>query len=165
MNGCTADCAGKSCDQDDGCGEPCGCPEGQTCAAGVCQLDGKPVPDVVQQEDGWQGDGECTPQCKTLGKACGTDGCGGSCGICDPGYGCNPQGLCEEGFVGQQDDSPYMCPEGTTLLYGKCVADGESSKSGDGCSYSRTGGKPLMLMLLGMLLAMLCVLSIPRKSE
>lgn len=36
----------------------------------------------------------CTPDC--AGKVCGADGCGGYCGSCDAGSGCNGDGLCEE---------------------------------------------------------------------
>ena len=41
----------------------------------------------------------CTPSC--FGKECGTDGCGGSCGVCPDGFGCQQgkcigQGSCKE---------------------------------------------------------------------
>jgi len=35
----------------------------------------------------------CTPQC--AGRACGNDGCGGSCGTCGAGTTCNPSNQCE----------------------------------------------------------------------
>ena len=38
------------------------------------------------------GPGACTPQC--FGKACGDDGCGGTCGSCLEGYHCTNSGLC-----------------------------------------------------------------------
>ena len=38
--------------------------------------------------------GSCEPDCD--GKECGPDGCGGSCGLCEPGSVCNKEGLCEE---------------------------------------------------------------------
>ena len=167
MNGCTANCTGKSCDQDDGCGEPCGCPDGQVCISGSCQLEGKPSGDTSgEYDDAWAGDGECIPQCKTLGKACGSDGCGGSCGICGAGYGCNLQGLCEEGYLGPPDNSPYMCPEGSTLLYGKCVADGTADKSNDGCS-AHINSAPAVpgMLLMGLVLGLLLCLGLRRTSE
>ena len=34
----------------------------------------------------------CTPQCGS--KECGLDGCGGTCGECDPGYDCTSAGQC-----------------------------------------------------------------------
>jgi len=34
----------------------------------------------------------CAPSC--AGRACGEDGCGGSCGACDPGLLCGPAGAC-----------------------------------------------------------------------
>ena len=52
----------------------------------------------------------CTPACD--GKECGNDGCGGSCGTCDPGFYCD-QGSCQEG---------------------ECVPDCEDKECGsDGC--------------------------------
>jgi len=35
----------------------------------------------------------CVPMCDGL--ACGPDGCGGECGVCDAGTACNDEGLCE----------------------------------------------------------------------
>lgn len=34
----------------------------------------------------------CTAQCS--GRMCGTDGCGGTCGSCDPGWSCSLEGQC-----------------------------------------------------------------------
>jgi len=80
--GCVPDCSTKACDQDDGCGQPCGCATGYLCQAGVCEA--------------------CVPACD--GKACGDDGCGGSCGTCGAGLTCTAgacldacQGLTYEG--------------------------------------------------------------------
>ncbi|MFH2008455.1 MAG: hypothetical protein ABI333_17850 [bacterium] len=53
--------------------------------------------------DGWGNSGDegpyqlfigqpCVPDC--TGRACGGDGCGGSCGTCQPGEGCDPAGQC-----------------------------------------------------------------------
>ncbi|MBM4370776.1 MAG: hypothetical protein FJ098_03935 [Deltaproteobacteria bacterium] len=46
----------------------------------------------------------CEPDC--TGKACGDDGCWGSCGGCPPGYGCNPLFQCEEGLCESEDETP-----------------------------------------------------------
>jgi hypothetical protein len=46
--------------------------------------------DVVYCE--FNNEGECVPDCS--GKECGDDGCGGSCGTCDPNEICNA-GVCE----------------------------------------------------------------------
>ncbi len=53
------------------CADDCGCEEGTVCHKGEC----------------------CTPSCD--GKVCGDDGCGGSCGSCEPGFGCK-EGQCVE---------------------------------------------------------------------
>jgi hypothetical protein len=72
---CTPDCSNKSCGTDLHCNSAvCGsCFAGQFCndGAGACQ---------------------CAPQCD--GKSCGPDGCGGTCGNCDPGLTCLPGGTC-----------------------------------------------------------------------
>ena len=44
---------------------------------------------------GGGGGGTCTPKC--TGKACGDDGCGGSCGTCGSGQTCSPGGVCTTG--------------------------------------------------------------------
>jgi hypothetical protein len=45
--------------------------------------------------NGGGGGGGCTPKCS--GKACGDDGCGGSCGTCGSGQTCSPGGVCTTG--------------------------------------------------------------------
>lgn len=45
--------------------------------------------DVVEMEEQL-----CLPQC--VDRVCGADGCGGYCGGCGQGYGCNSLGQCEE---------------------------------------------------------------------
>ncbi len=40
----------------------------------------------------------CTPSC--TGRACGDDGCGGSCGVCGPGETCSGAGMCTGGGTG-----------------------------------------------------------------
>ena len=136
---CEPDCGTKKCG-DDGCGNECGtCP-----VALVCSEDGVCIspPDINPPDD----DVACTPDCTN--RFCGDDGCGGSCGICPDGYGCTDLGLCQEGYIPPEPDAltdgenPYACPEGETLLYGKCVASGAEGNDDSGCSAGR--GAPLV---------------------
>ncbi len=53
------------------CAGDCACADGESCFKGAC----------------------CTPSCE--GKECGDDGCGGSCGTCEAGFGCK-EGTCVE---------------------------------------------------------------------
>ncbi len=64
-------CAGKTCDQDTGCGTLCGCTDGLVCEDQACV---------------------CKPTCD--GKNCGDDGCGGTCGACTGDETCNGVGQC-----------------------------------------------------------------------
>ncbi len=70
--------------------------------------------------------GECTPSC--FGKECGSDGCGGVCGICQDGWACSGgECLCEPECLGKECGpdgcggscgycpDPYVCTP-----YGKC---------------------------------------------
>jgi hypothetical protein len=69
---CEADCDGKKCNEDNGCGVPCDCPSGKTC----------------------NGDGscECVPKCG--GKTDGSlDGCSGFC-LCLIGHKLNSLETC-----------------------------------------------------------------------
>jgi len=86
---------------DDPCMEPVflACPAGQFCSpqTGECSQ-------------------ECVPDC--AGKECGDDGCGGSCGACDPGTECT-EGNCKGPELGKMGDPcetnldciSYMCVE------------------------------------------------------
>ena len=59
----------------------------------------------------------CTPMCS--GKNCGDDGCGGSCGICQNGIPCNPDGTCCvpkcDPNCGQQNGCGGYCVGGPSL--------------------------------------------------
>jgi len=109
---CTPDCSGKECG-DDGCGGSCGdCLGGSVCQDFTCVctshastgchqgdvwwFDSCGNPEEIQEEceHGCQGGacGPCVADC--TGKDCGDDGCGGSCGDCDPGMTCDPDGQC-----------------------------------------------------------------------
>ena len=151
---CVPDCEGKSCG-DDGCGGSCGeCGFDTECTpAGSC-VGGATGDDIVGEPGG---DGECYPSCEA--RICGDDGCGGSCGVCPEEYGCTPDGLCEEGFIPEEGEGGegggnggYACPAGQTLLYGKCVAQGDGDGTGGDCSAGGRGSVPALALLLLMIL-------------
>lgn len=95
-----------------------------------------------------QGDsGECTPSC--AGKICGDDGCGASCGGCQLGLFCNPEGQCVDectpscagkvcgsdgcgGSCGDCPDNGSTCSAGQCVL--QCTPDCGGKECGDdGC--------------------------------
>jgi hypothetical protein len=60
-------------------------------------------------------DGECMPNCTKA--ECGDDGCGGSCGVCAPGFACDPNGKC----LCQPDCDGKECgPNGCGAQCGVC---------------------------------------------
>jgi hypothetical protein len=92
----------------------------------------------------------CAPQC--LGKECGDDGCGGSCGECQPGFSCSLGGQCQciPSCDGKQcgDDGcggscgecvqPWICQDSQCV----CVPSCQGKSCGeDGCGGS-CGGCP-----------------------
>ncbi len=90
-------CAGKECGPD-GCGVVCGaCGNGFACVLGQClslSACGDGICSVGEDYSGCPADCTCVPAC--LGKECGDDGCGGSCGGCGASEVCNQNlGLCE----------------------------------------------------------------------
>jgi hypothetical protein len=87
---CIPSCLGKECG-DDGCDGSCGlCPKGSTCAylatGGTKCIPSSCSPACGPTEKCIAGECVCVPQC--LGKQCGDDGCGNSCGDCPPGQVC-----------------------------------------------------------------------------
>jgi len=137
-DGCGGSCgscpAGKYCVEKGSCAGPGGdCmgigPAGWcdgnnllTCSAGKllvtnCKSMGKNV--VCEWLDATQAygcnpHGECVPDCAN--KVCGDDGCGGSCGKCQPGQTCDSNGLC----IGQGpcgDVTYHGCCSGTSVLW------------------------------------------------
>jgi len=92
----------------------------------------------------------CLPDC--VGKKCGPDGCGGSCGGCPGGLECNDVGKCEEVCVpdcGAKDCGPDgcggvcgACGEGEECVGGLCEptcvtqCSGEKTCGDDGCGGS-----------------------------
>ena len=86
----------------------------------------------------------CTPECE--GKACGDDGCGGSCGACDQGESCD-EGVCActpqcegktcgddgcGGTCGACDDNAF-CDGGVCVCTPEC---GDAMCGDDGCGGS-----------------------------
>jgi hypothetical protein len=158
---CVPACTGKECG-DNGCGGTCG-----TCAAGLQCMGGKCacVPSTCQAlgvvcglwddgcggtlncgacQLGWacdKGVCKCTPNC--TGKACGSDGCGGSCGTCP-----FPNDVCESGQCNCKPAScislGYECGTpsdgcGKTLVCGTCP-DGKACNNGKcACAPQCTG--------------------------
>jgi len=61
----------------------------------------------------------CTGQCLTLcgKKQCGPDGCGGECGTCPDGTGCDPNGNC---LCKPQCEGKQCGPNGCGALCGEC---------------------------------------------
>jgi len=89
----------------------------------------------------------CTPQCS--GKACGGDGCGGSCGTCAPGDTCTA-GQCIAPCVPQCGGSACggdgcggscgTCASGLTCSGGQCVAPCVPQCAGKTCGDNGCGG-------------------------
>ena len=147
---CVPDCTDKNCGTD-GCGGDCGeCPEGEFCSAD--QVCGPPTcagSCGAQSESGcWCDDGcfgfgdcctdicdhceedykeqcDCTPDCTD--KACGSDGCFGSCGECAEGETCNDEaGTCSaetcDGSCTGQSPAGCWCDD-QCFGFGDCCAD------------------------------------------
>ncbi len=93
-----------------------------------------------------EGVAACTPKC--AGRACGDDGCGGTCGSCSNGALCNVAGACVADCTkscgalgltcGQHCGvSCGTCPAGASCDAGRCTCapqcDGKSCTDADGC--------------------------------
>ena len=124
--GCSVDCSGRECG-DDNCGGSCG-----SCADGVwCTREGSCV---------------CVPDC--AGRACGDDGCGGSCGSCADGLGCSTAGSCGcepscEGRVCGDDGcggSCGSCDDGVACSAAGACSGCVPSCSGKSCGDDGCGG-------------------------
>ncbi|MEK7606631.1 MAG: peptidoglycan DD-metalloendopeptidase family protein [Patescibacteria group bacterium] len=119
------DCGSRDCGPDPVCGESCGecvnpplplCADSVTlrtfsvpasCAQGVCQYS---ISDMVCASGCQNGQCQnCTPSC--VGKQCGTDGCGGSCGTCDDGFVCTTDDCDLNGQCQNVSDS-VICNDG-----------------------------------------------------
>ncbi len=93
--------------------------------------------------------GGCMPQC--AGKECGDDGCGGSCGFCDEGSACLPNGTCQGSCVPNcfnKDCGPDgcgsscgTCPFGSSCnSSGICVQSCVPNCTGKVCGSDGCGG-------------------------
>jgi hypothetical protein len=65
----------------------------------------------------------CTPDCG--GKECGTDGCGGQCGLCPQDLACSGQGLCQDPNVGN------VCAMATKISVGDTLTGDTSMATND----------------------------------
>jgi len=125
----------------------CGtCGFGQTCSdAGICI--------------------ECVADCE--GRACGGDGCGGSCGACVEGLVCyETTGQCldeneiPDGDIVESDVEEHEgpCPPGQVFKWGTCVngeEEQEISEDDSGCSVTQrhsAAPTPFALLLAALLL-------------
>ena len=117
-----AACAGGAC-----VGAPIACSDGDPCTDDLCEPASgcvyKPIP------------GCCEPSC--AGKACGDDGCGGSCGACGPSEACEA-GAC----VCQADCAGKGCgPDGCGGTCGICGPGLTCSGAGQCACEPDCGGK------------------------
>ena len=173
---CTADsCTGGACVHKPTVG-PCDdgdpCTANDACAAGLC-VPGTPV--VCPAPGGcgtsWcvptvgcvtvsgcslgqicdAAEQQCVPACAATcgGKQCGPDGCGASCGTCDPGLQCFGgqckaacTGACGEMACGDDGcgGSCGTCPAGSTCTAGACTAGCVPSCGGKECGDDGCGG-------------------------
>ena len=104
---CLATCDGLDCG-DDGCGGSCGeCEDDEECVDGACESVAMCGNGVIDAGEECEVDGDCAvsavcTDCACVDecladctdKACGDDGCGGSCGDCDDGATCIA-GICK----------------------------------------------------------------------
>jgi MYXO-CTERM domain-containing protein len=159
---CKPDCTGRTCGSDD-CGGSCGtCKADEVCQVNTCVPVGtEPVPDAIEhpdvppyeipvQTDSTGPDGPCVPDCN--GRACGSNGCGGTCGTCKAGFGCSTEGLCvglpKTDSGAKEDVSSADVPGPSTDTSGK--------SGGGGCS-AGGGTAPFGLGLVAVALGLLVV--------
>lgn len=130
-----------------------GCPDGWECGVCIDSCPFSPLADVCLVP--------CAPQCS--GKSCGDDGCGGSCGMCEPGTKCGASGTCEQcaadctertcgpdgcgGSCGDCDDG-FMCtPDGLCAAGATADSDEPAAGSNGGCSAAPAGAANLLATL------------------
>ncbi len=81
----------------------------------------------------------CTPECS--GKSCGTDGCGGVCGICGPGLACSEDFTCVSSGCGNgRVDRNETCDIAITEGEGVCPT--ECPDDGNACTDEQLFGNP-----------------------
>lgn len=107
----------------------------QACLDSLCGKDVLPdVPDLVSDADG-----VCLPDCQ--GKACGEDGCGGVCGTCPPGQGCEAGGCVEIPCVeGAACDDLNPCTFEDTCADGVCAGEEYTCDDGKECTKNECDG-------------------------
>ncbi len=102
---CTGDCCAAN--DTPGCQDPevteCVCAVDPACCGKYWY---EKCPTLVEQF-GCGECGGCIPNCQN--KQCGSDGCGGLCGICPDGLQCNGQGFCEPVQQGQSCPEVFAC--------------------------------------------------------
>lgn len=83
---------------------------------------------------------QCVPQCAD--KDCGTDGCGGICGICGVGTACSEEFQCESSFCGNGLVDPgETCDSAIETGTGACPT--ECPDDGNACTQENLFGSPL----------------------
>jgi len=153
-------CTGGVCVPDVECTTDADCEAGEFCVGGVCMaggdnscvgLCGGQAPGGCYCDEACFGYGDCCedvctacptlPECCTpdcTGKICGDDGCGGSCGTCDPGFKCEDFEcvVCEPDCTGGKICGPDgcggscgECPEGES-----CNLAGTECQECEGCA-------------------------------
>jgi agmatine/peptidylarginine deiminase len=124
-------------------------------------------------------DTNCVPNCN--GKPCGSDGCGGVCGLCPKDFGCTPDGQCVSNTCEPQCNdrqcgsdlcggSCGVCSEGELCSgQGLCISTTNppptnrqtptttGAQTGDGCGCVTSAGGPTVPSSGGLLLAILAL--------
>ncbi|MFH1530861.1 MAG: hypothetical protein ABIK09_09040 [Pseudomonadota bacterium] len=123
------------------CADMCGGSSGFCYCDDYCFEAGDCCPDICDHCDMFMQCG-CEPSCG--GKECGSDGCFGSCGSCQPGFGCNPSGMCEEGLCeweGEIPDCYGVCGPENWVGDGVCDDGGEYGGTDFNCeTFAWDGG-------------------------
>ena len=99
--------------------DPClSAPRLVCCGSAVCRDDGCTAPVIIESCDGGCADGACAPCAPDCdGRACGDDGCGGTCGGCTGGEVCGADGSCACG-----PDGGLACCDGDVCAVDTCGA-------------------------------------------
>ena len=135
---CKPQCNGKECG-DDGCGGSCapGCTgEGEICIEGNCCLRHCHGAFCCDDDQVCHHNACCPPVCDD--KACGSDGCGGSCGDCEKPTECIGFECCEEPCWGECCKDDKVCYKGG-CCEPKCSAPGRCGDNGCGGSCAACG--------------------------
>ena len=142
---CQPACDGIECGPD-GCGGSCGeCTDFQNCVDGkcVCPL-GECWGECCDAGELCFENSCCLSDC--VGKECGDNGCGGTCGSCPPGKACVDH-ACTCPFV---ECEGFCCAEGALCVHGTCCVPNCEGKEcgGDGCG-NTCGECPALQICVG----------------